>query len=173
MAGFLDLSPVSICELEILTPLFRVPRDPRGVKKWADEFLSKTFIKSWNKVEKHDDITSFSYSFYDFEFPQTNATTVFYGKICIKACLEIEKTHVVCCGHPQNNYFMFNSNKISHCVMGFINQFSKNYYHWLQQPSTERKPDISEKFEFLWSIPKKKSVLVILVPWMIQTSIII
>ena len=60
---------------------------------------------------------------------------------------------------------MFNSNKISHCVMGFINQFSKNYYHWLQQPSTERKPDISEKFEFLWSIPKKKPVLVICHGW--------
>ena len=25
--------------------------------------------------------------------------TVFYGKICIKACIEIEKTQVVCCSH--------------------------------------------------------------------------
>ena len=27
---------------------------------------------------------------------------------------------VVCCGHPQNNYFMLNSNKISHCVNLFL-----------------------------------------------------
>ena len=41
---------------------------------------------------------------------------VFYGKICIKACLEIEETQVVCCGHLQNNYFMLNSNNtIFHC----------------------------------------------------------
>ena len=40
---------------------------------------------------------------------------VFYVKICIKACLETEKTQTVCCGQPKNNYFMLNSNKISHC----------------------------------------------------------
>ena len=33
MAGFLNLSPISICELEILTPLFRVPRGPQGCQK--------------------------------------------------------------------------------------------------------------------------------------------
>ena len=49
---------------------------------------------------------------------QTHAKRLFfYGKLCIKACLEIVKTQVVCCGHPQNNYFMLNSNKISHCVI--------------------------------------------------------
>ena len=32
-----------------------------------------------------------------------------------QACLEIEKTHVVCYGHPQNNYFLLNTNKITHC----------------------------------------------------------
>ena len=39
----------------------------------------------------------------------------FYGIICIKACIEIEKTQVVCCGHSKNIYFMLNSNKIFHC----------------------------------------------------------
>ena len=33
MAGLLDLSPISICELEILTPLFRVPQRPQGCQK--------------------------------------------------------------------------------------------------------------------------------------------
>ena len=63
-------------------------------------------------------MTSFSNSFYDSEFPRIDASkkTIFYGKICIKESLEIEKTQVVCCGHPQNNYFMLNSNKISHCA---------------------------------------------------------
>ena len=40
----------------------------------------------------------------------------FYGIICIRGGLEVEKTQVVCCGKPQNNYFILNSNKISHCV---------------------------------------------------------
>ena len=64
-------------------------------------------------------MTSFPNSFYDLEFPRTDASkrTGFYGKICVKACLEIEKTQVVCCGHPKNIYFMLNSNKISHCVI--------------------------------------------------------
>ena len=30
----------------------------------------------------------------------------FYGKICLKECLEIEKTQVVCCSHPKNIYFL-------------------------------------------------------------------
>ena len=74
-------------------------------------------LKSWKKGLKNDDMTSFSNSFYDSEFPGTDASkrTAFYGKIFIKESLEIEKTQVVCCGHSQNNYFMLNSNKISHC----------------------------------------------------------
>ena len=44
-------------------------------------------------------------------FPRTDQSkkTVFYGKMCIKACLEVEKTQVVCCSHPQNSYFLLNS----------------------------------------------------------------
>ena len=74
-------------------------------------------LRAWRKGLKNDAMTSFSNSFYDSEYPQTDASkkTVFNGKICIKESLEIEKTQVVCCGHPQNNYFMLNSNKISHC----------------------------------------------------------
>ena len=43
-------------------------------------------------------LTSFSNFFYDFEFLRTDASkkTGFYGKICIKARLEIEKTQAVC-----------------------------------------------------------------------------
>ena len=40
----------------------------------------------------------------------------FNEKTCIKACLEIEKSQVVCCSHPQNIYFMLNSNRIFHCA---------------------------------------------------------
>jgi hypothetical protein len=39
----------------------------------------------------------------------------FSEKVCIKECLEIEKTQVICCGHPQNIYFMLNSTTASHC----------------------------------------------------------
>ena len=76
-------------------------------------------LKARKKGLKNDDMTSFSNSFYDSEFPGIDASkkTSFYEKICIKESLEIEKTQVVCCGHPQNNYFMLNSNKISHCDM--------------------------------------------------------
>ena len=75
-------------------------------------------LKARKKGLKNDNMTSFSNSFYDSEFPRIDASkkTIFYGKICIKESLEIEKTQVVCCGHPQNNYFMLNSNKISHCA---------------------------------------------------------
>ena len=57
-------------------------------------------LKAWKKGLKNDAMTSFSNSFYDSEFPRTDASkkTVFYGKICIKESLEIEKTQVVCCG---------------------------------------------------------------------------
>ena len=74
-------------------------------------------FKDKKKGLKNDDMTSFSNSFYDSEFLQTDASkqTVFYGKICIRGCLEVQKTQVVCCDHPKNNYFMLNSNKISHC----------------------------------------------------------
>ena len=67
-------------------------------------------------------MTCFSNSFYDSEFPRIDASkkTIFYGKVCTKESLEIEKTQVVCCGHPQNKYFMLNSNKISHCAMNHI-----------------------------------------------------
>ena len=43
-------------------------------------------------------------------FPGTDASkkTVFYGKVCIKACLEIEKTQAVCCSHPKNILFLLN-----------------------------------------------------------------
>ncbi len=47
-------------------------------------------------------------------FSEQMKKTVFYGKIYIKECLEIEKTQVVCCGHPKNNYFMLDSSKIFH-----------------------------------------------------------
>ena len=43
---------------------------------------------------------------------------VFYGKICTTGGIEVEKTQVVCCGHPQNIYCMLNSNKICHCDRG-------------------------------------------------------
>ena len=33
----------------------------------------------------------------------------FNEKTCIKACLEIEKSQVVCCSHPKNSYFLLNS----------------------------------------------------------------
>ena len=36
-----------------------------------------------------------------------------------------EKTQVVYCGHPQNNYFMLSSNKIFHC--GKENEFFRRY----------------------------------------------
>ena len=51
-------------------------------------------LKAWKKGLKNDAMTSFSNSFYDSEFLRTDASkkTVFYGKICIKESLEIEKT---------------------------------------------------------------------------------
>ena len=33
MAGFLDLSPISVCELEIFTPPFRLPQRPQWCQK--------------------------------------------------------------------------------------------------------------------------------------------
>ena len=61
-------------------------------------------------------------NFYDFasrEFTETirSKKPVFSEKICIKECLEVEATQVVCCGHPQNNYLMLNSNKMFHCAI--------------------------------------------------------
>ena len=58
-------------------------------------------LKARKKGLKNDDMTSFSNSFYDSEFPRIDASkkTIFYGKICIKKSLEIEKTQVVCCGY--------------------------------------------------------------------------
>ena len=47
---------------------------------------------------------------------EASKNTGIYGKTCIKACLEIEKSQVVCCSHPQNIYFMLNSNRIFHCA---------------------------------------------------------
>ena len=49
--------------------------------------------------------------------PQTDTRkqTDFYGKICIKACLEIETTQVVCCSRPKNIYFMLTSTNSFHC----------------------------------------------------------
>ena len=75
-------------------------------------------FKARKKGLKNDDITSFSYSFYDFKKPRADASkrTGFYGKIYIKACLEIEKTQAVCCGHLQNICFTLNSNTIIHCA---------------------------------------------------------
>ena len=51
-------------------------------------------------------------------FGRTDASkkTGFYGKICIKACLEIEKTQVVCCSHPKNIYFRLTSTNSFHCA---------------------------------------------------------
>ena len=51
-------------------------------------------LKARKKGLKNDDMTSFSNSLYDSEFPQTTASKkdCFYGKICIKESLEIEKT---------------------------------------------------------------------------------
>ena len=41
---------------------------------------------------------------------QSEANTLFFSeKVFIKECLEVEETQVVCCGHPQNIYFMLNS----------------------------------------------------------------
>ena len=39
---------------------------------------------------------------------------IFFGKICIKASLEIEKTQEVCCSHSQNIFFYWNRD-FSHC----------------------------------------------------------
>ena len=41
-------------------------------------------------------------------------------KRCIKECLEIEITPVVCCGHPQNIYFLLNGSTRIHCVRKLI-----------------------------------------------------
>ena len=47
----------------------------------------------------------------------------FYGKICIKTYLEIEKTQAVKCSHPQNNSFLLNWINLSlHCVILFVPQ---------------------------------------------------
>ena len=56
-----------------------------------------------HKMEQNNQISSTA-------FPRTDASkkTVFCGKICIKACLEIEKTQAVCCSHPQNILFLLN-----------------------------------------------------------------
>ena len=45
-------------------------------------------------------------------------TLFFFEKICIKECLEIEITQVVCCGHPQNIYFLLNGTTRIHCASG-------------------------------------------------------
>jgi hypothetical protein len=62
--------------------------------------------------------------FYDFDLKlllqhfckQTQAKRlVFIKKKCIKACLEIEKTQVLCCSHPQNIYFRLTCTNSFHC----------------------------------------------------------
>ena len=51
---------------------------------------------------------------------QSVANSLFFlKKICIKECLEVEETQVLCCGHPQNIYFMLNSTTTFHCVIWF------------------------------------------------------
>ena len=86
------------------------------MKKYFDGL--QRVSKGLKKGLKNDDMTSFSYSFYDSEFLRTDASkqTVFYGKICIRGRLEVEKTQVVCCGHPQNIYFMVNSTTGFRCA---------------------------------------------------------
>ena len=61
-------------------------------------------------------------NFYDFAsrgFTETirSKKPVFSEKICIKECLEVGETQVVCCGHPQNIYFMLNSTTMFHCAI--------------------------------------------------------
>ena len=45
----------------------------------------------------------------------TSKKTVFFGKICIKAFLEIKKIQAVYCSHPQNVLFLLNW-RIFHCA---------------------------------------------------------
>ena len=79
--------------------------------------LNRAF-KGQKKDLENDEVTS---NFHDFasrgftEIIRSNES-IFSEKICIKECLEIEITQVVCCGHPQNIYFMLNSSNIFHCV---------------------------------------------------------
>ena len=49
--------------------------------------------------------------FYSISVNRLKQKDCFYGKICIKASLKIEKTQAVCCSHPQNILFLLNSNK--------------------------------------------------------------
>ena len=98
-------------------------------------------LKARKKGLKNDDMTSFSNSFYDSEFPWTEQANrlFFYGKICIRGSLEVKKTQVVCCCHPPKNYFMLNSNKISHCDIWWGNwifkvEFSLAKLRWLFFP---------------------------------------
>ena len=48
---------------------------------------------------------------------ESEANSLFFSeKICVKECLEVRETQVVCCGHPQNIYFLLNSTTTFHCV---------------------------------------------------------
>ena len=78
--------------------------------------LNRAF-KGQKKDLENDEVTS---NFHDFasrgftEIIRSNES-IFSEKICIKECLEVEKTQVVYCGHPQNNHFMLNSATMFYC----------------------------------------------------------
>ena len=54
---------------------------------------------------------------------QSEANSLFFEKICIKECLEVGETQVVCCGHTKNIYFMLNSTTMFHSAKNFLALF--------------------------------------------------
>ena len=85
------------------------------MKKYFDGL--QRVSKGLKKGLKNDDMTSNFYDFASRGFTETirSKWPVFSEKICIKECLEVEETQVVCCGHPKNIYFMLNSTTMFHC----------------------------------------------------------
>ena len=58
-------------------------------------------FKGQKKGLKNDEMTCDFYDFASREFTETirSKKSAFSEKVCIKECLEVEKTQVVCCSH--------------------------------------------------------------------------
>ena len=90
----------------------------RGLMK-AKNSLEKCEILHFYKLE----IRYIYRSIASTAFLRTDASkkTRIYGKICIKACLEIEKTQAVCCSQPKNILFLLNWINLSLCYFFIVN----------------------------------------------------
>ena len=87
-------------------------------------------IIRWNKKKLN--------CFYSISGNRCKQNVCFYGKICIKTYLEIEKTQAVKCSHPQNNSFLLNWINLS-LHRGAFCQFPFRWIYYSPSSKSNRK----------------------------------